>query len=422
MRNAWPLVLTVCLACSEDVTPAGPTLEVFAPGVVSSELPEFATTFSPSGDTVFYNRTSADRSRLDLFYSTRVDGSWSPGRAFEPLEGVRAIDPFLTADGGRLYFSSDLPPDGRPGGSFNLWFLERTPTGWSEPRFVPTVGSDSSDVFNSLAEDGTMVFSSRRDGVRRIYAVRPEADGWSEPELVRFGDVDEGSNPAISPDGRFVVFSRPTPAGPPDLFVSCRSESGWDEPQRLPEPVSSPFTELAPGFAGPDLYFTSERPGVVPAVPDSVRPPGDIYRTPKAWIAAMCPSATAELRHLHRELIRAHLEGDVDLWMSLEADGFVSVNRGRVAYPNAADRRAQRTAYLQDASFTAYRDLREPTVRVSEDGSLGWLIAEVEIEGTAAGPDGTREAFHDVWAWVELYEHTNEGWQLVGNASNRRDP
>ncbi|NNF27040.1 MAG: hypothetical protein HKN73_07470, partial [Gemmatimonadetes bacterium] len=45
------------------------SVELFAPGVVSSTLPEFATTFTPSGDTVFFNRTTPDRSRIDLLFS-----------------------------------------------------------------------------------------------------------------------------------------------------------------------------------------------------------------------------------------------------------------------------------------------------------------------------------------------------------------
>ncbi len=126
------------------------------------------------------------------------------------------------------------------------------------------------------------------------------------------------------------------------------------------------------------------------------------------------------LRALHAQLLQAHVDGDIDLWMAIEADSFVSVNGGQVTFPTTGDRRARRTAYLRDASFTVYRDLREPLVRISEDGSLGWLIAEVEIAGTKSGADGERTAFHDVWAWIELYEKTDAGWQMVGNASNRR--
>ena len=127
-----------------------------------------------------------------------------------------------------------------------------------------------------------------------------------------------------------------------------------------------------------------------------------------------------QLLHMHSELIRAHVEGRVDLWMSLEAQEYTSLNGGRITFPTMAAREEQRAAYLQGASFEVYRDLREPIVRVSDDGSLGWLMAEVQVSGTLLDQDGNRVPFHDVWAWVEFYEHTGEGWRLTGNASNRR--
>jgi len=132
------------------------------------------------------------------------------------------------------------------------------------------------------------------------------------------------------------------------------------------------------------------------------------------------PSAARELLRLHGELLEAHLTGDVDRWMAIESEHYVSANGGRVTFPGLAVRRSGRADYLEGAEFEVYRDVREPIVRVSEDGSLGWLIAEVEIRGTSSGPEQEPESFHDIWAWVELYEHTAAGWRLVGNVSNRR--
>lgn len=128
----------------------------------------------------------------------------------------------------------------------------------------------------------------------------------------------------------------------------------------------------------------------------------------------------AQLRASHAQLIQAHTEGRVDLWMEIEAADFVSVNRGHITFPDSAARREGRAAYLEGATFSTYRDLREPIVRIADDGSLGWLIAEIEVEGTAPNADGKEESFRVVWAWVELYENADEGWRLVGNASNRR--
>lgn len=137
-------------------------------------------------------------------------------------------------------------------------------------------------------------------------------------------------------------------------------------------------------------------------------------------VAQNLDSDEEQLRSLHAQLIQAHLEGRVDLWMTIEADSFVSINRGNVTFPKSDERREGRASYLQDASFSVYRDLREPLVRISDDGSLGWLIAEVEVEGTIPDADGVRSSFRDVWAWIELYEKTDAGWRMIGNASNRR--
>lgn len=128
----------------------------------------------------------------------------------------------------------------------------------------------------------------------------------------------------------------------------------------------------------------------------------------------------AELLGLHTQLIQAHLDGDVDSWMTIEADSFVSANGGQITFPSADQRRQQRTRYLANARFDRYRDVRDPIVRVSADGTLGWLIAEVEVAGTYTNDDGSSEPIAVVWAWVELYERTAEGWKLVGNVSNSR--
>lgn len=142
------------------------------------------------------------------------------------------------------------------------------------------------------------------------------------------------------------------------------------------------------------------------------------------WCAPLAAQDVAddvlELRRLHNELLAAHRTGDVDRWMSVESPEYVSANGGRVTFPDASERRAQRAAYLARATFDVYRDLRDPIVHVSDDGSLGWLIAEVEVEGKATSASGVSESFHDIWAWVELYENVDGAWELVGNASNRR--
>ena len=276
-------------APEDDGREANQGVELFARGVVSSELPEFAISFTPSGDTAFFNRTPPDRSRIDLLFSTLTDTGWTSAVPFAPLEGVRAIDPFVTVDGAYLYFSSDLPIEGRAEGSFNLWRLALGRSGATPEPLPFPINTDSSEVFNSISASGRMVFSSRRDGDRRIYESQVEPSGmWAEPARLSLGAAAAASNPALHPSGRYMVFARADDGGPSDLFVSCSAGQEWTMPVRLPEPINSPFTEFAPGFGGGYLYFTSERPGVRGPVPDGERPPGDVYRVRTEGVAAVC--------------------------------------------------------------------------------------------------------------------------------------
>ena len=122
---------------------------------------------------------------------------------------------------------------------------------------------------------------------------------------------------------------------------------------------------------------------------------------------------------LHERLLEAHRNGDVDSWMALEADDYISANGGTITFPSLTDRRSARDRYLSTTTFTVYRDLRPPIVRLSADATLGWLIAEVEVRGLQVS-DTAERAVEGIWAWIELYEKQNDTWRLVGNVSNRR--
>ena len=93
---------------------------------------------------------------------------------------------------------------------------------------------------------------------------------------------------------------------------------------------------------------------------------------PASSSAQLDDSDRGHLLHMHADVIRAHIEGNVDLWMSLEAEQYTSVNNGIVSFPSLSERREQRSAYLGSTTFDTYGDIREPIVRISEDGSLGW--------------------------------------------------
>ena len=139
--------------------------------------------------------------------------------------------------------------------------------------------------------------------------------------------------------------------------------------------------------------------------------------------ARLSPSDEEQLRQLHEEALRAHRESNVDLLLNAEKDDFILSNAGKVSRPNRDARRQGLGPYLESTRFTVYRDQIPPVVKVSKDGSLGWVIAQVEARGEQTGADGTVAPIEFVSSWIELYEKRGGRWLRVGNVSNfKPDP
>lgn len=271
---------------------AQPAATLFAPGVVSTEAPEFAISFSPDGREVYFNRASADRGSLSIMTARRQPASgWSTPVVASFSGTFRDVDPFVSPDGRRLYFSSDRPR--RPGGArrFATWYVERRGEAWGPPVDPgPPLNSEAGDVFVSVSRDGTMLFSSTRDGASRVYQSREVNGRWLPPSLVRFGDVEDAGNPLIAPSGRFALIVRAPAGGAADLHVSCRVDGGWATPIALGAAVNSAQADFAPALSADErtLFFTSERPGVTGAPLDGARPPGDLYQIDSAAAGIQC--------------------------------------------------------------------------------------------------------------------------------------
>lgn len=125
-----------------------------------------------------------------------------------------------------------------------------------------------------------------------------------------------------------------------------------------------------------------------------------------------------ELLRLHAAVLEAHRNNDVEGLLALEADEIVRVGRGEVRFSTRAERTPGFEKYLRTTEFEEYRDMIEPIVRVSEDGTLGWLIAQVKIAGVQTDDEGRRRRIDSVWAWIELYEKKDGSWRRIGDVSN----
>lgn len=135
----------------------------------------------------------------------------------------------------------------------------------------------------------------------------------------------------------------------------------------------------------------------------------------------MADADTRALLALHETTLAAHRQQSVDQLLKDEHDDYVLANRGEISAPTLAERRAVFQPYFATTVFDEYRDLRAPVVKVSTDGSLGWVVAQVCAKGVQQRPDGSTRSVEFESAWIELYEKRAGAWVRIGNVSNFKD-
>ena len=272
-------------AHSSDATPASAASDkpqIFAPGVISGAAHETAPAFTPDGRTVYFGRGS-DAAAF-ILVSHLAKSKWS-----EPVIAAFSgrwldMEPAMAPDGTYLIFVSNRPisPDGPPidgainGESLprkgaNLWRVNRTHDGWSDPARLPNNISSSHSTYSpSVASNGDLYFM-RPDGEKsrfRIFKAKRTAEGYENPLPGSFSDGQfTDVDPAVAPDQSFIVFgSGRHPKTDVDLFIAFRRGEDWGEPIYLGDKINSPISDAEPRL-GPDrhtLYFSSERLSPIP--------------------------------------------------------------------------------------------------------------------------------------------------------------
>ena len=257
-------------AASARVPSAGQP-RLFAEGVISTPDDEFGGTFSPDGRTFLYCK-SVPRSQFYVVCESRYEnGRWTAPRIPSFSGRYRDSDPIFSTDGSRVYFVSDRPVSGVDRKNYDVWVVDRKGSAWGEPRNLgPPVNSEKSEYFVSFTRDGTIYFTSAREGsLGLIDAYRSRlVDGkYSEPE--NLGEAINGKGWSnveawVDPDESLLLvgaFGHTDGAGDCDIFVSYRREGVWGPLKALGPKVNTPAREYSPRISpdGKTLFFTSER-------------------------------------------------------------------------------------------------------------------------------------------------------------------
>lgn len=302
--------------------------------------------------------------------------------------------PVWSPDGGRLLFFSDR------GGPNRLFTMSDDGGGLRELPTGAPVGA--SDLVGAWSPDGrSIAFLSDRD---------QNGDGLSDNNIYVMS-TDGRTRRCLTDGAMGAAVVKQSVAWTPDGSAVCFS--------------GHPASTGAAAEVWSGIYSVAATGGDPVGIATGSEEASELRREPEPSVTAPGRASLARsndhqaLLSAHAAVLRAHREDDLAAWLAIEADTLTVGNRGEIRRIAKQDGAAGRGAYLEQTEFSVYQDRVPPAVTVSADGTLGWVLAQVEARGTRRTEEGITP-LHDVWVWVELYERRPEGWRMVGNVSNVR--
>lgn len=225
-------------------TPPDAQPEILGPGTVSKQgRYEYCQTFSRDRRTPTIGIEHGEWQSLETY---RWNGTGWAGPT--PVIGSRefnAHDPYLSADEKRLYFIT------RARGNADLAYLPRQEDGtWGDPVYLPEpINGPGNDYYTSITRDGSVFFSSNRDGGYDLYEAK--LDGSTEPMRLSpsINTRAYEGDPYVDPDRRYLIFAsnRRAGKGRGDIYLSVGDgKGGWSDPIPFDERVNTEGHELCP--------------------------------------------------------------------------------------------------------------------------------------------------------------------------------
>jgi Tol biopolymer transport system component len=237
---------------------------IFGEGVISTRDYESSITFTPDGGAAYFVKSSPDLTRRVIVVSHLRKGKWTTPEIASFSGQYSDTDPCFSPDGSKIFFASRRPVEGAtPRPDFDLWFVDKTSTGWSEPRhFDAPVNTASNEMSPSATADGTLYFSSNRQGGKGaadIYRAKLTAGRYAVENL---GDPVNTAAPELqvfaSPDEKLLILAalgRPDGYGNVDLYLSRQVDGAWSKPVNLGAKINSRAVETGPRISADGKYF-----------------------------------------------------------------------------------------------------------------------------------------------------------------------
>lgn len=245
--------------------------ELFGKDFISTGISERDFALSPDGAELFYTIQSPQGIFQTIVYSKKDSkGKWSKPEVASFAGKFSDLEPAFTADGKKLFFSSNRPLSGSEIKDFDIWVVEKETGKWGEPQNLGApVNTTEDEFYPSITNTGNLYFTAAyKNGLGKedVFIAKFENGKYGEPVPL---DTAVNSktyefNAFISPDEDFIIFTsygRKDDTGRGDLYMSIKDASGNWQPAKNLSMLNSAKLDYCPfvSFDKRMLFFTSER-------------------------------------------------------------------------------------------------------------------------------------------------------------------
>ncbi len=260
-------------------TPPGDTPVVFAPGFISRKSLEHGPAiFSHDGNEVYWcsRKSAREWQKTNLWSMKRINNRWTKPQKLSPFGvDVAWMDPFLSMDGKRLYFSADSNTIKEKGMSASenrdIWFVEKQNNGWSKPQKIsPVINRINGQCQATLTHDGTVYFLEYKGEGKNwkceILKSKLKNENYLQPVALPAGinstliQTSKSWTPFIAPDDSYLIFSSSRQRKYRDIYISFHDipNDTWSEPISMGKSINTETQESYPSVSpdGKFLFFT----------------------------------------------------------------------------------------------------------------------------------------------------------------------
>jgi Tol biopolymer transport system component len=251
-----------------DVNNPRDTPLVFAEGIISTNNYEFAITFSPKMDEIFFTRRKLGEDNK-IYIMKLVNGKWSnPEPVFFTSTKGWDFEPHINPQGDKLYFGSTRPlNDTIKLSGLHQWYSNKTQNGWGKPVPLEQPFIEKSIImYLTSSRNENLYFTTGEKGDKPedwvIYKSIKE-DGQYK-SIDRMGNEINASgkwvaHSFIAPDESYMIydFKSESGYGESDLYISFNKNGKWTKPYNLGPKINTEQTEMAASVSpdGKYLFF-----------------------------------------------------------------------------------------------------------------------------------------------------------------------